>query len=150
MGGRGVSEGEGRELLTPPTTQRRAIAADFRLRIFRRDMFCKVFAGFPPHLCRRPPAERCDHTRHPSKAPRNHTAGIDIGHATARIRADSSSHDRAYVFPPSLADASRRFCFAQQVGAAKTFVLIDPYKFFSNAKRSSEPDSDDLIHVFFD
>ncbi|EEG33188.1 hypothetical protein NEIFLAOT_01754 [Neisseria flavescens NRL30031/H210] len=30
----------------------------------------------------------------------------------------------------------------------KTFVLIDPYKFFSNAKRSSEPDSDDLIHVF--
>ena len=126
MGGRGVSEGEGRELLTPPTTQSRAIAADFQRRIFRRDTFCKVFAGFLPHLCRRPPAERCDHIRHPLEALRNRTAGIDIGHATARIRADSSNLDRAYVFPPSLADASRRFCFAQQVGAVKTFALIDP------------------------
>ena len=107
MGGRGVSEGEGRELLTPPTTQRRAIAADFQRRIFRRDTFCKVFAGFPPHLSRHPPAERCDHIQHPLKAPHNRTAGIDIGHAAARTRADSSSHDRAYAFPPSLADASR-------------------------------------------
>lgn len=150
MGGRGVSEGQGRELLTPPTTQRHAIAADFRRRIFRRDTFCKVFAGSPPHLSRHPPAERYGHIPHPLAKPHNRTAGIDIGHAIARIRADSSSHDRAYVFPPSLADASRRFCFAQQVGAVKTFVLIDPYKFFSNAKRPSEPDSDDLIHVFFD
>lgn len=126
MGGRGVSEGEGRELLTPPTTQRHAIVGDFQRRIFRRDTFCKVFAGFPPHLCRRPPAERCDHIRNPLEAPHNRTAGIDIGHATARILADSSSLARAYAFPPSLADASRRFCFAQQVGAVKTFVLIDP------------------------
>ena len=134
MGGRGVSEGEGRELLTPPTTQSRAIAADFLRRIFRRDTFCKVFAGSPPHLSRHPPAERCDHTRHPLEAPRNHTAGIDIGHAAARIRADSSNPDRAYVFPLSLADASRRFCFAQQVGAVKQFVLIDPYNSFQTQK----------------
>lgn len=150
MGGRGVSEGEGRELLTPPTTQHRAIAADFRRRTFRRDTFCKVFAGFPPHLSRHPPAERCGHTRHHSEAPRNRTAGIDTGHAIARIRAGSSIHDRAYAFPPSSADASRRFCFVQQVGAVKPFALIDPYKFLPHAKRPSEHDSDGLIHVFFD
>lgn len=148
MGGRGVSEGQGRELLTPPTTQRRAIAADFRRRIFRRDTFCKVFAGSPPHLSRHPPAERYGHTPHPLAKPHNRTAGIDIGHAIARIRAGSSSRARAYVFPPSLADASRRFCFVQQVGAVKPFALIDPYKFLPHAKRPSEHDSDGLIHVF--
>ena len=134
MGGRGVSEGEGRELLTPPTTRSRAIAADFRRRIFRRDTFCKVFAGFPLHLCHHPPAERCDRTLHPLEAPRNRISGIDIGRESTRIRAGSSTRARAYVFPPSLADASRRSCFAQQVGAVKTFVLIDPYNSFQTQK----------------
>ena len=148
MGGRGVSEGKPCELLTPPTLINQIRADDFRRRIFRHDRFCKAFADFPFRLCRHPPTERRDHTQHPLEAPRSRTAGIDIGHESTQNRAGSSSYDRAYVFPPSLADASRRFCFAQQVGAVKTFVLIDPYKFFSNAKRSSEPDSDDLIHVF--
>lgn len=150
MGGRGVSEGKPCELLTPHPLTNHIRAYDFRRRIFRRGMFCKVFAGFPFHPCRHLPKERCDHTRHPFEAPHNRTACTDTGHESTQIRAGSSTRARAYVFPPSLADASRRFCFAQQVGAAKTFVLIDPYKFFSNAKRSSEPDSDDLIHVFFD
>ena len=150
MRGRGVSEGKPCELLTPPPLINQSRADDFQRRIFRHGRFCKVFAGFPSHPCRHQPTERCDHTRHLLEAQRNRISGIDIGHESTRIRAGSSIRARAYVFPPSLADASRRFCFAQQVGAAKTFVLIDPYKFFSNAKRSSEPDSDDLIHVFFD
>lgn len=126
MGGRGVSEGKPCELLTPPPFINQIRADDFRRRIFQHGMFCKAFADFPFRLCRHPPTERRDHTQHPLEAPRNRTAGIDIGREAAQIRADSSNHDRAYVFPPSLANASRRFCFAQQVGAAKPFVLIDP------------------------
>ena len=148
--GVGFPRAKGVNFWHPPTTQSRAIAADFRRRIFRRDTFCKVFAGSPPHLSRHPPAERYGHTPHPLAKPHNRTAGIDIGHAIARIRAGSSIHDRAYVFPPSLADASRRVCFVQQVGAVKPFALIDPYKFLPHAKRPSEHDSDGLIHVFFD
>lgn len=150
MGGRGVSEGKGRELLTPPTTQHCASAADFRRRIFGRDTFCKVFAGSPPHLSRHPPAERYGHTPHPLAKPHNRTAGIDIGHAIARIRAGSSIHDRAYVFPPSLADASRRFCFVQQVGAVKPFALIDPYKFLPHAKGRPNMIQTALSTFFFD
>ena len=148
MGGRGVSEGKPCELLTPPPLTNPNRAVDFQRRIFRHGMFCKVFAGSPPHLCHRPPAEQCDHTRHPLEAPHNRTAGIDIGHAKARIRAGSSSHDRASVFPPSLAAASRRFCFAQEAGAGKPFALIDPYNSFQTQKRPSKPNSDGLPTLF--
>ena len=126
MGGRGVSEGKPCELLTPPPLINQIRADDFRWPIFRHGKFCKAFADFPFRLCRHPPTERRDHIQHPLEAPRNRTSGTDTGHESTQIRAGSSNHDRAYVFPPSLAGASRRFCFDQQVGAVKQLVLIDP------------------------
>lgn len=126
MGGRGVSAANPYELLIPPYPTSDDFAGDFPKQIFSSGTPCKEFASFPHRPRRHQRAEQYGHTQHHLAAPPDHTAGTDTGHAVARTHAEPASHDRAYAFQPSLADASRRFCFAQQVGAVKQLVLIDP------------------------
>ena len=126
MGGRGVSAANPYELLTPPYPTSHDFAGDFPKQIFSSGNLYKAFASFPHHPRHHRQAEQYGHNQHHSATQPDHTAGTDTGHAVARTHAEPASHDHASVFPPSLADASRRFCFAQQVGAVKQLVLIDP------------------------